>query len=160
MLTRPSLTSSVTLHPFRRQTEADLKAARWSLLAWEDPHCPGRASPFWADASTVEAVVVPAGDADGHALLHVARRTGARFHGLRLRDGTLIVKFVRVPCAIAAFMSRVFNDGALELPSIHSEGIAAIAVIVDALGSLPGAPGVESRGELREIVAEIRPDFG
>ena len=44
--------------PFRRQTEADLKAARWNLLAWEDPGCPVRASPFWADAPAVEARVV------------------------------------------------------------------------------------------------------
>ena len=81
--------------PFRRQTEADLKAARWNLLAWEDPYDPLRASPFWADAPVVDARVVPSGDAGGYRLSDVARRTGARFQGLRLLDGTLIVKFVR-----------------------------------------------------------------
>ena len=81
--------------PFRRQTEADLKAARWNLLAWEDPHDPLRASPFWADVPVLDARVVPAGDAGGYRLSDVARRTGARFQGLWLLDGTLIVKFVR-----------------------------------------------------------------
>ena len=81
--------------PFRRQTEADLKAARWNLLVWEDPHNPVGASPIWADAPAVDARVVPAGDAGGYRLSDVARRTGARFQGLRLLDGTLIVKFMR-----------------------------------------------------------------
>ena len=97
--------------PFRRQTEADLKAVRWNLLAWEDPHCPSHASPFWADAPAVDAVVVPAGDADGHALRHVARRTGARFQGLRLRDGTLFVKFVR---GRRTALFRVFDGDAFD----------------------------------------------
>ena len=81
--------------PFRRQTEADLKAARWNLLAWEDPFCPSRALLFWADAPAVEAQVVPAGHAGEYVLRHVPRRTGARYQGLWLRDGTLIVKFAR-----------------------------------------------------------------
>ena len=33
---------------FRRQTEADLTAARWNLLAWEDPRHPQWAELFWA----------------------------------------------------------------------------------------------------------------
>ena len=41
--------------PFRRQTEADLKAARWNLLVWEDPYHPARAQLFWADAPMVDA---------------------------------------------------------------------------------------------------------
>ena len=41
--------------PIRRQTEADLEAASWGLLAWEDPFADGgSASPFWADAPMVE----------------------------------------------------------------------------------------------------------
>ena len=33
--------------PLRRQTEADLEAARWGLFAWEDPFAaPGPCSPF------------------------------------------------------------------------------------------------------------------
>ena len=64
-------------------------------MVWEDPHNPSGASPFWVDAPAVDARVVPASDAGGYGLSDVARRTGARFHGLRLLDGTLIVKFVR-----------------------------------------------------------------
>ena len=91
--------------------ERVLPAVRWNLLAWEDPHCPSHASPFWADAPAVDAVVVPAGDADGHALRHVARRTGARFQGLRLRDGTLFVKFVR---GRRTALFRVFDGDAFD----------------------------------------------
>ena len=36
------------LHVFRRQTEADLKAARWNLLAWEDLRHPQWAGIFRA----------------------------------------------------------------------------------------------------------------
>ena len=64
-------------------------------MAWEDPHDPLRASPFWADVPVLDARMVPAGDVGGYRLSDVARRTGARFQGLRLLDGTLIVKFVR-----------------------------------------------------------------
>ena len=35
--------------PLRRQTEADRKAARWNLLAWEAPWLKGHTMPFWAD---------------------------------------------------------------------------------------------------------------
>ena len=79
--------------PFRRQTEADLKAARWNVLAWEDPRYPSLAELFWADTPMIETRT--AGDAGGYALWHVVRMSGARFMGLRLRDGTLIVKFVK-----------------------------------------------------------------
>ena len=34
----------------RRQTRADFGAARWDLLAWEDPAVGMAASPFWIDA--------------------------------------------------------------------------------------------------------------
>ena len=38
----------------RVQTGADLAAARWGLLAWEDPGLGSRVSPFWADAPMVK----------------------------------------------------------------------------------------------------------
>ena len=79
----------------RRQTVADLKAGRWNLLAWEDPGCPARAALLWAYAPMVEARVVESGHAGKYALCRVVLRSGARFMGLRLRDGTLIVKIVR-----------------------------------------------------------------
>ena len=54
--------------------------------------------------------------------------------------------------------NRRFIDSGLYLPSIHSEGIETIAVIVDTSGSLPAATLAEFWAELREVAAEIRPD--
>ena len=50
-----------------------------------------------------------------------------------------------------------FIDSGLYLPSIRSEGIDAIAVIVDTSGSLPAETLAEFWAELREVAAEIRP---
>ena len=54
--------------------------------------------------------------------------------------------------------NRRFIDSGLYLPSIRSEGIETIAVIVDTSGSLPAATLAEFWAELREIAAEIRPE--
>ncbi len=54
--------------------------------------------------------------------------------------------------------NRRFIDTGLYLPSIRSEGIETIAVIVDTSGSLPAATLAEFWAELREIAAEIRPE--
>ena len=41
--------------PIRRQSAADRKAARWGLLAWEDPFArAGPASPFWPVPPMIE----------------------------------------------------------------------------------------------------------
>ena len=76
--------------PIRVQTEADLKAAKWGLLAWEDPlAAAGPASPFWSDAPVLEAEPAPGG---GTALRELLSGTRASFSGLRLPDGALILK--------------------------------------------------------------------
>ena len=54
--------------------------------------------------------------------------------------------------------NRRFIDSGLYLPSIRSEGIDAIAVIIDTSGSLPAATLAEFWAELREVAAEIRPE--
>ena len=54
--------------------------------------------------------------------------------------------------------NRRFIDSGLYLPSIHSEGIETIAVIVDTSGSLPAATLAEFWAELREVAAEIGPE--
>ena len=54
--------------------------------------------------------------------------------------------------------NRRFIDGGLYLPSIRSEGIDAIAVIVDTSGSLPADTLADFWSELREVAAEIRPE--
>ena len=79
-------------YAFRRQTEADLRAARWNLLAWEDPHHPQWAELFWADVAMVEArVAQPA----KHAWPCLLLRADATFTGLRLLDGALVLKVRR-----------------------------------------------------------------
>ena len=54
--------------------------------------------------------------------------------------------------------NRRFIDSGLYLPSIHSEGIETIAVIIDTSGSLPAATLAEFWAALREVAAEIRPE--
>ena len=54
--------------------------------------------------------------------------------------------------------NRRFIDSGLYLPSIRSEGIETIAVIVDTSGSLPAATLAAFWAELREVAAEIRPE--
>ena len=57
--------------PLHRQTVADLRAARWNLLAWEDPRTVRHAELFWADVAMVEARAVDARGRDTRALLRV-----------------------------------------------------------------------------------------
>ena len=54
--------------------------------------------------------------------------------------------------------NRRFIDSGLYLPSIRSEGIDTIAVIIDTSGSVPGQTLAEFWAELREVVDEIRPE--
>ena len=54
--------------------------------------------------------------------------------------------------------NRRFIDSGLYLPSIRSEGIDTIAVIVDTSGSLPAGTLAEFWAEVREIASEIQPE--
>ncbi len=54
--------------------------------------------------------------------------------------------------------NRRFIDAGLYLPSLRSEGMDAIAVIVDTSGSLPAATLAAFWSEVREVAAEIRPE--
>ncbi|MDE0051527.1 MAG: VWA-like domain-containing protein [Rhodospirillales bacterium] len=54
--------------------------------------------------------------------------------------------------------NRRFIDFGLYLPSIRSEGMETIAVIVDTSGSLPAETLGEFWAELREVAAEIKPE--
>ena len=76
--------------PFRIrvQSEADLDAAAFELLAWEDPHdAEGPRSPFWRQDGMPRAVVDP----DAAPLAEVAGEDGL-VEGLRLLDGSLVLK--------------------------------------------------------------------
>lgn len=86
--------------PLRRQTEADLGAARWGLLAWEAPWLKHHGAPFWADVAMFEGRAVDAGDDTERTLRQIVVRFGATFWGLRLRDGGLILRVER-ECEVA-----------------------------------------------------------
>lgn len=74
--------------PIRVQTAADLEAARFDLLAWEDPwREDGPASPFWVQSGMTRGVV----DQEGEPLTAMAA-DGASVEGLRLLSGDLVVK--------------------------------------------------------------------
>ena len=57
-----------------------------------------------------------------------------------------------------SFPNRRFIDGGLYLPSIRSEGMDAIAVIIDTSGSLPARTLGDFWAELREVATEIQPE--
>ena len=54
--------------------------------------------------------------------------------------------------------NRCFIDSGLYLPSIRSEGIDTIAVIVDTSGSLPAGTLAEFWAEVREIATDLQPE--
>ena len=54
--------------------------------------------------------------------------------------------------------NRRFIDSGLYLPSIRSEGMDAIAVIIDTSGSLPARTLADFWAELREVATEIQPE--
>ena len=92
--------------PFRIrvQTEADLEAARFDMLAWEDPHdADGPASPFWRQEGMPEGFLDP-----GAPPLAAMVREGAAVEGLRLLCGDLVV---RVEWRGAAVQIRLRDAG-------------------------------------------------
>ena len=76
------------------QTEADLEAARWGLLAWEDSRERSKFSPFWIDDKMLQGVVVEA-TKSGPTVTTLMRATGMHASGLRLLDGALVLKWKR-----------------------------------------------------------------
>lgn len=94
--------------PVRIQSEADLAARDpWRVEAWENPFArDGPASPFLAGEAMLEAE----GSPTAPPLLPYLAEVGARVDGLRLLDGTLIVKIERDRRAVQI---RVTGDGPL-----------------------------------------------
>lgn len=94
--------------PLRRQTECDLEAASWGLLAWEDPlDEAGPASPFWMEAPTLEALPVPGGP----TLAELLDVPEVGLSGLRLVSGAVIVKVER---GEASVQIRIADGGAFD----------------------------------------------
>ena len=71
------------------QSMADRQALEWGLLAWEGPlKINGPVSPFWAEAPMLDGEW----GTGAPALPGLLAKSGARLEGLRLIDGTLILK--------------------------------------------------------------------
>ncbi len=100
--------------PFRIrvQSKVDRKAARFGLLAWEDPRREwGPASPFWLEDRMPEGVTEP----DAEPLAGLAAE-GGFVAGLRLLSGELVVK---LECRGAAVQVLVGDGG----PFPHRAGL-------------------------------------
>ena len=97
-----------TAFPVRVQSEVDLAARDpWRIEAWENPFArDGPASPFLAGEAMLEAE----GSRAAPPLLPFLAGVGGRVDGLRLLDGTLIVKIERDGRAVQV---RVTRDGPL-----------------------------------------------
>ena len=97
-----------TAFPVRIQSAADLAARDpWRIEAWENPYArDGPASPFLAGQAMLEAEGSPTAE----PLLPFLAGVGARVDGLRLLDGSLIVKIERDGRAVQV---RVTKDGPL-----------------------------------------------
>ncbi len=92
--------------PIRVQTKADTEAARFELLAWEDPFAAeGPLTPFWRQRRMPEAVP----DLSAPPLAGLADEGGA-VEGLRLLDGGLVLK---VEHGGAAVQVRLREPGTL-----------------------------------------------
>ena len=79
----------------RRQTRADLEAARWGLLAWENPAVGMAASPFWIDANMPRGRFDETDDRDSIPILALLEESVATLTGLRLLDGALVLRIAR-----------------------------------------------------------------
>ena len=95
----------------------------WRMEAWENPFArDGPASPFWAGEAMLEAEGSPTAP-----FLPMLVASGARIDGLRLLDGTLIVKIEEDGRAVQIRVTRdgpllaggglrLYHDYGLELP--------------------------------------------
>ena len=97
----------------RVQDAADLAAAQWRLLAWEDPEAQAWRSPFWSGIP----MLVGEPDPDPYpvpaALLPLLAAAGASVEGLRLVDGPVVVKVELGESVVQILIpsGRVFDPG-------------------------------------------------
>ena len=104
----------------RLQGATDLAAARFGLLAWQNPFArDGPASAFWTEASMADAMAVP----DAVPLVGMAAAGEAEVAGLRTGDGTLVLKIERYG---AAMQVRIRGGGAFP----ENGGLALLREVV------------------------------
>jgi len=105
-----------------------------------------------------------------HQALNIARAEGKapglvaetvrNAHASRLDWRTLLRRYMTDAASRDYSWSvpnRRFIDSGLYLPSIRSEGIDTIAVIIDTSGSVPAQTLADFWAELREVADEVRP---
>lgn len=97
----------------RVQTEADLRAVAWRLLAWEDPDAESWHSPFWTKVPMLAAEPDSDPCPDSAPLLPLLAAAGAAVEGLRLADGQFILKVELGNAALQILVpsGRVFGPG-------------------------------------------------
>ena len=96
--------------PIRTQTAADLEAAHWGLLVWEDPLSEdGPASPFWSVAPTLEAVAAPGAPVFAEFL----ETPGVRLSGVRMASGSAMV--LKIEQGEAAVQLRIADADAFDI---------------------------------------------
>ena len=102
--------------PFRirMQTESDLEAERFEMLAWEDPRKEeGPASPFWRQDGMPEGVL----EAGAEPLVGLIGDRGS-VEGLRLLDGDLVLKIEYGGAAVQIRLrgaARFPDDGGISI---------------------------------------------
>ena len=108
--------------PFRirLQTEADLEADRFEMLAWEDPRkAEGPASAFWRQDEMPEGVLEPGAE----PLVGMVGDRGS-VEGLRLLDGDLVLKIEHGGAAVQVRLGNVArfpDDGGISIK--HTFGL-------------------------------------
>ena len=138
--------------PVRLQTAADLAAARFGLHAWEDPFAEdGPASPFWH----VVAPMLPAAADPRATPLNGAAADGLSVAGLRLIDGSLVVKLENGAAAMQLAIERGGGfgpgDGVLAQHDLLADPRAFLARLRNARELAAGEPprrgGVRGTGD-------------
>ena len=127
--------------PVQLQTPADLAAARFGLLAWEDPfEEDGPASPFWAVAPMVPAVA----GSQATPLTGGAIAPGLSVAGLRLTDGSLVLKLENGGGAVQFRLDAGDgfgpSDGVLAQHDLLAESRTFVARLRDARALAVGEP--------------------
>ena len=137
--------------PIRRQTrEEEAAAAKWGILAWEDPLAgDGALSPFWQAAPTLEAVPVP-----GNPIFAELLETpGARLSGVRMSDGATVLKAEE---GNASVQLRIADRDSFDFTC----GVALVTPRVSTCGSgCAGRPICGHRGFERKEPRQRVPDW-
>ena len=142
--------------PVRIRSKADGHAGAWGLLAWKGPDRTGGvpSSPFWAQAPMLQGTWASAAP----PLAGLLARSGARLDGLRLADGTLILKIENGPEAVQVRVGARTCWGAglaLRLGLGHADALALLHDAWRLVGEPRGDPRrrpKRSDGELLSVL--------